>query len=237
MVRKFIFLHLICLVFITTAWTHPHAFVECELAFVMDNKGILGFKQNWTLDEMTTAMVLDVVDTDRNGVLSPAEKSALRDLSIDSLLGYHFFTNIQIDGKNIPVRKITDFTPVLENNKLNYDFFVPCKVAPKTGRTTEVKVAVFDDTFYTFVVYIEEGENKFDPTKDPLFTDREAPARPDDFERFSKTIGLKKYTGKVNILGDSSMFKIESEVKEAPEMAYFYKQIIPQAFVLIFEPK
>ncbi|MFH2060315.1 MAG: DUF1007 family protein [Pseudomonadota bacterium] len=237
MIRQFIIIILTCLFFVTPAWAHPHAFVECSFSFVMDNKGIAGFRQRWTLDEMTTVSVLDVVDTDRNGVLSTEEKSALRDLSRDSLLEFHFFTVIRINGKDFPVQKITDFTSALNNGRLIYKFFVPCRVEAAAGRTKEVKAAVFDDTFYSFVTYVEEGGSNLDPTKDPLFTNQEAPADPGDFERFSKAVGLKQYNGKVNIKGDATMFKIESKVKEAPEMAYFYKQITPQAFVLAFEPK
>ena len=237
MVRQLLFILLTCLFFVTTIWAHPHAFLECTLSFVMDDKGIVGFKQRWTLDEMTSVSVLDVVDADRNGVLSTVEKSALRDLTTDSLLEYHFFTIVRINGKDYPVRKITDFTSGLENGKLTYNFFVPCRVAGKAGQAQEVKAAVFDDSFYSFVVYVEEGSTDLDPTKDPLFTNRDAPAKPGDFKRFSKTVGLKKYTGKVNILGDATKFKIVSKVGEAPEMAYFYKQITPQAFVLTFEPK
>lgn len=237
MLRQFVFVLLTCLFFVTTSWAHPHAFVECTLSFVMDNNGISGFKQRWTLDEMTSVSVLDVVDTDRNGVLSAKEKSALRDLSNDSLLDFNFFTVIQIDGKDFPVKKITKFNSLLKDNKLTYDFFVPCKVATEKGRAKEVKVAVFDDTFYSFVVYVKEGDSNLDPTKDPLFINREAPARPNDFERFSKSVGVEKYTGNVNILGDVSMLKIESNVEDAPEMAYFYNQITPQAFVLTFQVK
>jgi ABC-type uncharacterized transport system substrate-binding protein len=53
---------LLSFAFVTSVWSHPHAFVECAFSFVMDQKGLVGFKQRWTLDEMTTVSVLDVVD-------------------------------------------------------------------------------------------------------------------------------------------------------------------------------
>ena len=78
----------------STALAHPHAFVECTFAFVMDKEGLVGFKQRWLLDEMTTVAVLDVVDTNRDGKLSAAEKIAVRDLSVESLPAYHYFTPV-----------------------------------------------------------------------------------------------------------------------------------------------
>ncbi len=222
---------------ITSVFAHPHAFVECTFSFVMDDRGLLGFKQRWTLDEMTTVSVLDVVDKNRDGSLSAKEKIAVRDMSVDSLLQYHYFTVARINGKDYPVREIKDFAAELKNGKLIYDFIVPCRVEATPGQTNEIKAAVYDETFYTVVAYVGEGEASIDPTKDPLFADREAPARPEDYKRFSKAVGLSKYKGEVRIQGDIGNFKITSKVTDEPSMAYFHKQITPQAFVLLFELK
>jgi ABC-type uncharacterized transport system substrate-binding protein len=74
------------------AGAHPHAFVECNFSFVMDKEGLVGFRQKWVLDEMTTLSILDVVDADRNGALSTEEKAAVRNLTEESLSTYHYFT-------------------------------------------------------------------------------------------------------------------------------------------------
>ncbi len=222
---------------VTSVFAHPHAFVECMFSFVMDNRGLVGFKQRWTLDEMTTVSVLDVIDKNRDGSLSAKEKIAVRDMSVNSLLQYHYFTVARINGKDYPVREIKDFVAELKNGKLIYDFIVPCRVKVAPGQTNEIKAAVYDETFYTVVAYVEEGDAGIDPTKDPLFADREAPARPEDYKRFSKAVGLSKYKGEVRIQGDIGNFKITSKVTDEPSMAYFHKQIIPQAFVLLFELK
>lgn len=222
---------------ITTVFAHPHAFVECRFSFVMDNQGLVGFKQRWALDEMTTVSVLDVVDANRDGSLSAEEKIAVRDLSLDSLLEFHYFTFARINGKEYPVLEIKDFAAELKNGKLIYKFFVPCRVTAIPGQTHQVKAAVYDESFYTVVVYVDEGTAGIDPTKDPLFAKREAPAQPEDFKRFSDAVGLGKFKGKVRIQGDVANFKIASKVKDEPDMAYFYEQITPQAFVLSFELK
>lgn len=220
-----------------SAFAHPHAFVECTFSFVMDKKGLVGFKQRWILDEMTTVSVLDVVDTNRDGALSPKEKLAVRDMSLESLLAFHYFTAARINGQDFPVRKITDFKAELNDGKLAYEFLVPCRVKATQGKPQEVKAAVYDESFYTFVVYVEEGGAGLDPTKDPLFANRQAPARPEDFKRFSDAVSVGKFAGKVRIHGDVANFNISSKVEDEPEMAYFYDQIIPQAFVLSFELK
>ena len=234
---RFVLMFMLAIIPLGQALAHPHAFVACTFAFVMDKEGLVGFKQRWTLDEITTVSVLDVVDTDRDGVLSSQEKIAVRDLSVESLLAYHYFTVARINGKDFPVQKITDFTAELSEGKLTYEFLVPCRVKAVKDRSQEVKVAVYDNSFYTFVAYIEEGKTGIDPTKDPLFANRQAPARPDDFKRFSEATGLGKFSGDVAIKGDAAHFTITADVRDEPEMAYFYDQIVPQAFILAFRLK
>jgi len=216
---------------------HPHAFVSTTVSFVMDDAGLLGCHQRWTLDEMTTASVLDVIDTDRNAVLSRAEKKALRDMSVKSLGEYHYFTAIRVNGQNVPVKKITDFSAELKGSRLVYDFVIPCRVPAVPGRRQQVKVAVYDDSFYTYVAYAAGDEATIDPSRDPMFANRDAPARPEDYDRFASAVGVSKFNGNIPIKGDAGAFMVMTRMEDAAEMAYFHNQIIPQSAVITFEPK
>jgi ABC-type uncharacterized transport system substrate-binding protein len=216
---------------------HPHAFVTCTVSFVMDDTGLVGCHQRWTLDEMTTVAVLDVVDTDHNAVLSGEEKTAIRDLTVESLRDYHYFTAIRVNGRDVPVKAITAFSADMKDNRLVYDFVVPCRVAAVPGKRQQVKVAVYDDSFYNYVAYAAEGEATIDLSRDPLFANREAPARPGDYDRFAKAVGISKFNGRIQITGDTQAFKIVTKVEDAADMAYFHNQIIPQTVVVAFEPQ
>jgi ABC-type uncharacterized transport system substrate-binding protein len=222
---------------VQAAFAHPHAFVECAFSFVMDERGLAGFRQRWVLDEMTTVTVLDVVDKNRDAVLNAEEKAALREMTENSLKEFHYFTAARINGVAHPIQAITDFSAELKENKLIYEFLVPCRVAAVAGKPQEVKAAVYDDSFYTYVAFGTENGPGIDPSKDPLFANREAPARPDDYKRFSKAVGIGKFSGKIRIMGEAAKFKISSEIEDAPEMAYFFGQIVPQSFVIRFEPR
>ncbi|WP_419657146.1 putative uncharacterized ABC transporter, periplasmic binding protein [Desulfosarcina variabilis str. Montpellier] len=218
-------------------WAHPHAFVSCTVSFVMDEAGLVGCHQRWILDAMTTVAVLDVVDTDRNTVLSDDEQTALSDLTVESLRDFHYFTAIRVNGHSVPVKSITHFSAEVKANRLVYDFLVPCRVAATPNKRQQVKVAVFDDSFYTYVAYAAEDEATIDPSQDPMFANREAPASPGDYERFAKAVGVAKFNGKIRVTGNTQIFKIETKVEDAADMAYFHNQIIPQAAVMAFEPK
>jgi ABC-type uncharacterized transport system substrate-binding protein len=219
------------------AFAHPHAFVTCTVSFVMDGSGLVGCQQRWVLDEMTTVAVLDVVDMDRDATLSREEKTAIRDLTVESLRGYHYFTAMRVNGRDVPVKAITDFSAEVQDNRLIYDFLVPCRVAAKPGKRQQVKVAVYDDSFYTYIAYATAGGATLDPSRDPMFADQGAPARPGDFDRFTKAVGLSKFSGKIQVTGDTQPFKIATNVEDAADMAYFHDQIVPQTIVIAFELK
>ena len=81
----------------------------------------------------------------------------------------------------------------------------------------------------------------------PFVLDREKQARtvdveveftrPEDFKRFSSSVGIGKYSGDIQVRGDTSGFNYTVSMRDEREMAYFYKQIIPQAFILQFPLK
>lgn len=219
------------------AFAHPHAFVECSVSFVMDEKGLVGIRERWILDEMTTVSILDVVDSDRDASLSAEEQRALHDLTLNSLLEFNYFTALSVNGRDTAVTKIDDFSAQLQQNKLVYDFLVPCPVAAVPGEPQQVKLAVYDKSFYSFIVYTDQGGSGIDPSKDPLFSNRNAPARPGDFKRFIQAVGIRKFEGEVLITGKSERFKVVSKVEDAPDMAYFFGQIVPQTFTIQFEPR
>ncbi|WP_162459010.1 DUF1007 family protein [Desulfosarcina ovata] len=219
------------------AAAHPHAFVNCTISFVMDKTGLVGCHQHWTLDAMTTVAVLDVVDTDHNAFLSMGEQTALRQLTVESLRDYHYFTAMRVNGRGVAVETIADFTAEVRDNRLVYDFLVPCRVAAKPGKRQQVKVAVYDDSFYTYVAYSAGDRTAIDPSKDPMFANREAPARPGDYQRFAEAVGISKFNGDIQVTGDPQGFRIDTRVEDAVDMAYFHDQIIPQAVVMTFEPK
>ena len=203
------------------------------MTIVFDHQGLAGVRQRWVLDEYTTLSVLDLIRENQDGRLDEREMAAVKKDSFGSLGGYDYFTAILNQGQPFPIKSATDFAVELAGDKLVYSFFVPCKVVAGV-RDKVVKVAVFDPSFYTYVVYDFEGAPSVDPSADPLFTDQTAEYNPGDFERFSKSVGRVEYKGDVELEGSVEAFNIRAEVVEAPEMAYLDGQVVPEAFVIRF---
>ena len=215
------------------AQAHPHAFVEAEVVFVFDDHGLAGIHQKWHMDTMLTASILDLIQKTDSGPLTEAEKKAIEQQSFTLLKEYNYFTHILIDGEPFQVPWATDFKVTMADRKMTYDFVVPCRV--EAGSADRAIVAgVFDDTFYTYVTYAAEGASGIDPTKDPLYLNAMAPASPDDYARFSQSVRLEPFKGKVKVDGPVDQFDIRAKVREEPSMAYYYEQIVPEAMTLTF---
>ncbi|THB66366.1 MAG: DUF1007 family protein [Desulfovibrio sp.] len=232
------------LTFLTTLWAalllapytasaHPHVFLEAEVTFVFDDEGLAGIRHRWVFDEMFTATILDIVDLNRNGTIDPDEVSVTQQEAFSNLENYDYFMAIHINGERFNVEWVTDFTAeVRDDGKLIYGFLVPCHVAAHSD-PKEIKVAVYDETFYVFIAY-GDGNSGFDPFADPMFADPTAPANPGDYDRFAGEAGLPVYDSDIPLEGPADHFIVQTEVKAAPTMRYFYDEIVPDAFILTF---
>ena len=223
------------------AWTapvsaHPHAFVEAYATFVFDEKGLAGIRERWLLDEMVSIQILELINGNFDGTLDAGEKQRIKDMAFINLKEYGYFTDIRIDGKPFQPEWAVDFSCDMDGGRMVYSFTIPCHVAATATEKT-VKMAIYDQTFYTFVAYGAEGSPGIDPTADPLFADQSAPANPGDFDRFSQAVGLDEYQGQVEFDGPVDSYAIKSAVEYAPDMAYFFDQITPEAFVVRFWKK
>lgn len=216
-----------------TAIAHPHAFVEADVTFVFDDQGLTGIRQHWDMDEMLTASILDLIQKTDGGPLTAAEAKAVEEQSFKLIKEYNYFTHILINGEPFQVQWATDFKVRLDGHKMIWDFMVPCHVKASGGKK-EVAVGVFDDSFYTFVTYASENGPKIDPTADPLYLNRDAPASPDDFQRFASHVKLDSFSGSVRVAGPTDGLVMDTEVRSMPSMAYYYEQIVPEALIVDF---
>ena len=133
--------------FAAPASAHPHVFVDCTLTFVVDAKGLAGFREEWSFDEMFSATILDDVDANHDGKLSKPEVAALKTGYFDNLVNFGYFSHLFVNGAAVPVKKVSDFSASVAGGKVRYGFFVPCPV-PVDASTT-IALSVFDESYYS----------------------------------------------------------------------------------------
>lgn len=131
---------------------HPHVFIVQRISIVFDDQGLAGFKMRWGFDAMFSSMIAGDYDGNQNGHLESKEVQTIKAKAFNYISNYNHFTFIKINGKPFEVKYIKDFKAVLKNNKLIYEFFVPCHVAA-IRQFKEIIVATYDPSYYTAVFF------------------------------------------------------------------------------------
>ncbi|GBC62437.1 DUF1007 domain-containing protein [Desulfonema ishimotonii] len=135
-------------------FAHPHAFIVDRMTIVFDDQGMAGIRIQWNFDEFFSGMLAEDYDRDHDGRFSPEEVAVLKKEAFDNLAEYGYFSHIKIAGKPFPVKFVKNFEAVLEQGKMAYSFFIPCHVKA-TDRIKEIRIAQYDTTYYSAILYSE----------------------------------------------------------------------------------
>lgn len=85
-------LALIALFWAAPAVAHPHVWVTYQTTVLYDKGAISGFEHVWTFDDMYTAMAVQGLDTNNDGIYDKAELAELAQVNMDGLKDFDYFT-------------------------------------------------------------------------------------------------------------------------------------------------
>lgn len=153
--RAFFILLFFLLTVVSEVAAHPHVFITTRYTLVFDAKGLYGVRVSWSMDEMYSSMTGEDFDTDGDGTFNDRESGELVRLASESLPQFNFYTNIEIEGKVVDVKKVTDFEISYESGQLDYSFFVVCSV-PSTDKPVNLKVAPYDPEMYCGLFFADD---------------------------------------------------------------------------------
>ncbi|MGH6736096.1 MAG: DUF1007 family protein [Methyloceanibacter sp.] len=145
-----------------SAGAHPHvwATVRSEIVFGPDHK-ITGIRQAWTFDEFYTAMAVQGLDTDGDGVYSKEELEPLAKVNVESLQEFEYFTYVRLAGDEtlLPLKAPVDYWIEYDNTVLTLHFTLPLET-PLGPRPKEVLVDVYDPSFFVAFGFAEKAPVK-----------------------------------------------------------------------------
>ena len=80
---------------------HPHVWttVRAEIVFGPDHR-VTGIRHIWAFDEFYTAMAIEGLDTDKDGVYSKEELAPLAKVNVESLKEFDYFTFVHVEGED-----------------------------------------------------------------------------------------------------------------------------------------
>lgn len=141
---------------------HPHvwATVRSEVVFGPGNK-ITGIKQAWTFDEFYSAMAVQGLDANGDGVYTKEELEELAKVNVDSLQEFDYFTFVREAGDEsfLPLKGPEDYWVEYGDTVLTLHFTLPLKTPVDPG-AKGVTVDVYDPSFFVAFGFAEKNPVK-----------------------------------------------------------------------------
>ncbi len=148
--------------FASSVAAHPHvwATVRSEIVFGPDHK-ITGIRHAWTFDEFYTAMAVQGLDGNGDGVYSKEELEPLAKVNVDSLKEFAYFTFVRLDGdeKFLPLKPPVDYWVEYDDTVLTLHFTLPLET-PLDPSDKVVTIDVYDPSFFVAFGFAEKAPVK-----------------------------------------------------------------------------
>lgn len=135
--------------------SHAHVWIHNALIVHFDEEGVAGFKVEWVFDEMFSNMIVHDFDKNGNGRFEPEEVLEVERGAFSNLKNYEYFMHVKINQKPFKVLFVKDFNAKIVKDRVVYHFFIPCHIKAVSSYK-EIRIGVYDETFYTSVVLLED---------------------------------------------------------------------------------
>ncbi len=151
------------------ALAHPHvwATVRSEIVFGPDHR-ITGIRHHWTFDEFYTAMAVQGLDANGDGVYSKEELQPLAQVNVESLKDFDYFTFVHFndDDKPLPLKEPIDYSVDYDKTLLTLHFTLPLE-QPLDPKVHAIAVDVYDPSFFVAFGFATEAPVKIAGTPTP----------------------------------------------------------------------
>ncbi|TMJ63980.1 MAG: DUF1007 family protein, partial [Alphaproteobacteria bacterium] len=75
-----------------SATAHPHVWITVETTVLYDKGTFTGLQHKWTFDEFYTAMAIEGLDKNKDGIYDREELAELAKVNVDGLKEFGYFT-------------------------------------------------------------------------------------------------------------------------------------------------
>ena len=107
-----------------SASAHPHVWITVATTVLYDKGAFSGLEHRWTFDEFYTAMAIEGLDKNNDGIYSREELAELAKVNIDGLKEFGYFTYAVVDGKDVKIEDPTDYWLEHKDGVLSLHFTV-----------------------------------------------------------------------------------------------------------------
>lgn len=135
---------------VSTAWAHPHAFIDMQTAPVIQNNQLIGFSMKWTLDEPSSAAVL----YDMKQAQNQEAQQKLLDEVIQNIVNEHYFSYLY-DSQNNKIKyraQPQHYGVNKQGLQVQYYFEMPL-ARPQSLEKNTFTLQTYDPTYYVAMHY------------------------------------------------------------------------------------
>ena len=104
---------------------HPHVWVTVEATVLHGQGGFVGLRYKWTFDEAYTAMAIEGLDKNKDGIYDREELAELAKVNIDGLKEFAFFTHAFLGGRKLATAEASDYWLEHKRGLLSLHFTLP----------------------------------------------------------------------------------------------------------------
>ena len=129
------------------AFAHPHIMIDAKTTVRFDDEGrVAGLRHSWTFDTAFSVWMVQGLDTDGDGGVSPQEMQGLADENMVGLGDFHFYTYA---GEDMAFTAVGDQGMVYEDNRVTLDFSIDAVTPQAAGERFEV--GIYDPEYYVAI--------------------------------------------------------------------------------------
>lgn len=129
------------------AVAHPHVWITVETMVLYENGAFTGLHHKWTFDEFYTAMAIEGLDKNNDGIYDREELAELAKVNVDGLKEFGYFTYPVLGGQEVKLKEATDYWLEHKGGALSLHFTVPF-AAPVAAPAKDFAFVVQDPAFY-----------------------------------------------------------------------------------------
>ena len=126
---------------------HPHVWVQTETIVLFDKGNITGLQEKWTFDEYYTAMSIEGLDKNGDGVYAREELQELAQVNIDGMKDFDYFTYAKFGKDAAKFGPPKDYYLEHKNGILSLFFTLPLAGPVNTG-ASDFEFIVDDPSFF-----------------------------------------------------------------------------------------
>ena len=129
------------------ALAHPHVWVTAKAEVVYEGSNIVAIQNHWTFDEFYTAMAIEGLDKNGDGVYSREELADLARTNMAGLKEFDYFTFAVLGKEKLAFWEPTDAWLEHKDGVLTLHYRLPLE-KPIPAATKGFAVAVYDPSFF-----------------------------------------------------------------------------------------